>query len=280
MLEICMSFSWKNEFMIITGTTTGLGRALAVKAGKLQATVILISRNEEMLADVCQKINRSGGNAFYFCFDLQNVCQIPKLYRSIVQKVKKPPTILINNVGYQVAGFVQNTPVEVFERNYRVNTLAPIALIQCVLPDMLRNKKGIIGNVMSSVMYHAFPGVSSYCASKNALGAIHESLKAELIGTPIKTLYISPGGFQSNYWKNTEVGNRVPGFTYPTGENSRDPSIVADKICSAIEKGAEKFDLSSYKDKIGYHLKYWAPSILEKVIVYKNRKLLSKRPYI
>lgn len=275
-----MSFNWKNEVILITGASSGLGRALALRSGELGATVILIARNKERLTEVSEEISKNGGIAFDFLFDLGDVAKIPDLYEIIVGEAKKVPTILINNVGYQAAGFVQNTPVEVYERNFRVNAIAPVVLIQCVLPDMLRREKGVIANVMSSIMYHAFPGVSSYAASKKALGAIHESLKAEMTGTPVKTLYIRPGSFQSSYWENTDVGDRIKEFAYPSGERLRKPSYVAAKICEAIENGKENFILSSFKDKVGYHLSYWAPRILDKIIIHKNRKLLAKRPGI
>lgn len=265
--------------MFVTGASSGLGQALALRAGKLNATVISIARNEEVLKEVTNEINRSGGRGYYYCFDLGNASQIPESYKEIVQEVGKAPTILINNVGYQVAGFVQNTPIEVYEKNYRVNTLAPIALIQCMLPDMIKHNKGVIANVMSSIMYHAFPGVSSYCASKCALGAIHESLKTELSGTNVKTLRIRPGSFKSNYWENTDVGGRIKDFKLPAGDGLRNPSYVAVKICEAIEKGHTDVNLSTLKDKIGYHLGYWAPKILDKIIIDKNHKLINKYPY-
>jgi uncharacterized protein len=276
--EAPMKFNWKNEVIFVTGASSGLGKALALRAGELNATVISIARNEEVLKEVTNEINRSGGSGYYYCFDLGNASQIPAFYKEIVQEVGSPPTILINNVGYQVAGFVQNTPIEVYEKNYRVNTLAPIALIQCMLPDMIKRNKGVIANVMSSIMYHAFPGVSSYCASKCALGAIHESLKSELSGTNVKTLRIRPGSFRSNYWKNTDVNGRIRDFKLPSSDEQRDPSFVAAKICGAIEKGDSEINLSTVKDKIGYHLSYWAPGILDRIIVDKNQNLVKKYP--
>jgi len=275
-----MDFNWKNEVMLVTGAGSGLGLALALKAGELGATVILIARNKERLAEAREEVAKNTGTAFDFSFDLQDVDKIQELYRRIIIKTDKTPTILINNVGYQVMGFVQNTPVKVYLKNYRVNTLAPIALIQCVLPDMLKQKKGVIANIYSSIMYRAFPGVSSYCASKKALGAIHESLKAELSGTPVRTLCVRPGSFRSNYWQNTDVGNRIIDFTHPVMSEARDPSHVADKICKAIETGKDSVDLSTFKDKVGHHLSYWAPGLLNKIIVSRNSKLLAKRQAI
>jgi len=271
-------FNWKSGNILITGASSGLGRSIAIEAGKRGATVILIARNKDRLAEVKRLIIEKGATAFVYSFDLNNVEEIPRLHEQIQRKIGGNVTVLINNVGYQAAGFVINTPVEVYEKNYRVNTIAPVVLIQCVLPDMLKNRHGTIANVMSSIMYHSFPGVSSYSASKKALGAIHESLKAELTGTPIKTLYIRPGSFKSNYWKNTKVDSRIRDFKYPSGDNLRDPSYVATRVCNAIENGEEEFNLSTLKDKIGYHLCYWAPRFLDKVIVQKNQHLLEKMP--
>ncbi len=273
-----MEFNWKNEVMMVTGASSGLGKALALRTGELNATVICIARKEEILKEVTEEINGNGGNGYYYSFDLQNISQIPDLYRTAIKDVGIPPTILINNVGYQVAGFVQNTPVEVYDKNYRVNTLAPIGLIQCALPDMISQNKGVIANVMSSIMYHAFPGVSSYCASKCALGAIHESLKSELSGTNVKTLRIRPGSFRSNYWKNTSVDGRIRDFKLPNSDEQRDPSFVAAKICEAIENGDSEINLSTLKDKIGYHLSYWTPGTLDRIIADKNRNLINKYP--
>lgn len=242
--------------------------------------MILVARNQEKLADVRKEINMTGGTAFDFSFDLEAIEDIPVLYESIMHEVKKNVTILINNVGYQVMGFVQNTPIDSYQKNYAVNTLAPIALIQSVLPGMLEQGKGLIANVYSSIMYHAFPGVSSYCASKKALGAMHESLKTELTGTPIKTLCIRPGSFQSDYWHNTEVQGRVRDFSPPSMKDSRDPAYVAAKICQTIECGKEELSLGTFKDKVGFHLSYWAPRFLDKIIVSRNSKLLTKRPYL
>ena len=272
-----MGFDWERELWLITGSSSGLGRALAFEAAKVGSSVVMIARNESRLEEISKKIREIGVDVYYFPFDLGEIDKIPWIYESIIKETGRHPTILINNVGYQAAGYVQNTPCDVYIRSYRVNTLAPVSLIQAVLPEMIKEGKGVIGNVMSSVMYHAFPGVSAYCASKSALGAIHESLKSELTGTGVMTISIRPGGFRSEYWQNTLVEGRIPAFKIPSVENSRDPSVVAKKIIKSIEKGVD-VDLSTNKDKIGRHLGYWFPNLLDKLIVFKNRELIEKNP--
>lgn len=263
----------RDELLLITGTSSGLGYSIVKKFLERGASVISISRNIDNLSLLKNEL--AGNNQlFYYQFDIENVEKIKDLFNQIVQEVGRSPSILINNVGYQVAGFIHNTPLESYQKNYRVNTLAPLALIQCVLPEMVKNNRGIIANVMSSILYQSFPGVSSYAASKKALLGIHESLKYELSGTGIKTLDIRPGTFKSNYWLNTEVNERIPNFKIPSDSKKRNPDEIADIICNAILYGQEKVDLSTIKDRIGFHLKYWRPSILDKIIISKNKKMI------
>lgn len=259
---------WKDEVVLITGASSGLGKSLALRAGELGATVILISRNEERLKAVSRKITKS----FYFSFDLENIEEISTLYKKIVDKVGKSPTILFNCVGYQFEGFIHEVPIKAYERILKVNTLAPVALIQCVLPDMVKQGRGVIANVFSP-MYHALPGFSGPCASKKALEAIHESLKSEVHGLPIKTLYIIPGTMRTNVWKNTKVYG-IKRKDFPNDDAGRNPYDISKKIFDAIEQGKEKFTLIGFDSKLIRHLNYWAPSLLDRVIVYKKRELL------
>ena len=270
-----MKTNWENEVVLITaGSYEGVSKALVLTAEQLKATVIIIART----GNADKKPVKRKGNTFVFPVDFQEIGKMPALYNSIIREVKKSPTILINDIRFQLAGFVQNTPFEFYEKCYRANVLFPIALIQCMLPDMVRQDRGIIANIMSAVIYHSYPGVSAYFAAKGALSAIHESLRAELTGLPVKTLYIRPGGFLSNYWKNTHIGSRMKDFTYPTLQDLRDTEYLASKIFKAIEQGKEEINLGSLKDRIGYHLNYWAPRILDKVIAVKNRQLIARHP--
>ncbi len=273
-----MIFKWKNETLLITGASSGLGLALSKKAGELKASVIMIAKNLENLEKAQKEVINRGGKAYIYPFDLHDVDLIGDLYKKIIKEIDKVPSILINNAGYNAAGFVQNTPLDVYERNYKVNVLAPIALMQCAIPDMLTNKKGVIVNIMGAANYHSFPGASSYGSTKVALGAIHESLQTEVSGLPIRTLKVNPGGFRSNYGKNRLIEGRFKDYKFPEHTGGKDPAIVASEIFKAVEQGKKELNLSSGMDRIGYHLNYWAPRLVDKLLVMRNQLLLSKRP--
>lgn len=273
-----MSRDWKSEIIMITGSSSGLGRALSLKAGELGATVIMIARTQEHLNQVRIEVESRGGMGHVFPFDLHHVNKIADLYAEIKTRIGNTPTILINNAGYNATGFVQNTPVDVYEDNYRVNVLAPIALIQSVLPDMIENRKGAIVNILGAANYHSFPCASSYSSTKVALQAIHESLQAEVAGLPVQTLRVNPGGFRSNYHKNRKIDGRLKDYRFPEHRGGKDPAVVADAIFRAMEEGKEEIDLSSGMDRIGHHLNYWMPRLVDKLLVSRNKKLIRKRP--
>ena len=273
-----MSFEWRKEIVLITGASSGLGKALAIEAGARGATVVMIARNKEILDMNADRIHEDGGKAYSFKFDLSKTKNIYNLYETIKEEIEAVPTCLINNAGYAAAGFVANTPVNVYERNFQVNVFAAIAMIQCVLPDMLKIEKGVIANVMGSAMYHSFPGMSSYCATKVALNAIHESLKIELSGLSVHTLYINPGVFDSNFYINADLKDRLGSYGYPRSLNASKPETIAPKILDAIEKGKEEIVLMSFFAKVGYNLKYWYPNLLNKLLVNRNQELITNRP--
>lgn len=267
---------WTQEIILISGASSGLGEALSIAAGSRMATVVLLGRNEERLRSVAKRVKDSGGTAFCLRYDLHDLEGIEELYQSIKAAVPACPTILINNAGYNAAGFVHNTPAAVYRENFTVNLFSPIALMQAVIPDMLRGKRGAIVNILGAANYHSFPGASSYCASKSALMAVHESLQTELSGWPIKTLSVNPGSFRSNYGANRKVDGRLG--TYQFGQHAgRDPGPIAEAILRALETGATTLDLSTGMDRLGRHLAYWMPGLLDRLLVSRNQKLLANR---
>jgi len=275
-----MNYDLKNEIVLITGASSGLGKACALRAGELGAKVIMIARNLERLKAVSEEIKKKGSEAYFFQHDLENVYGIAEFYSNMILEIKCHPTMLINNAGYSAVGFVQNTPIQVYEKNYKVNTLSAIAFTQLVLPEMIKRKKGSIANIMSAAMYHSFPGMSSYYSSKFALRAIHESLTAEVADQSIKTLYVDPGGFSSNYWNNLDKGERLGDYKYPTHRKDKEPMDVAIRIYNAFHCNKGHIELGGFKDKIGYHLNYWCPKMVDKLIVSRNKKLLNHRPEV
>ncbi len=272
-------FDWTKQTILVTGATSGLGLELVRKTTAMGAEAIMIARNAERLQEVRQEVTSAGGKARAYPFDLEEVAGIPALLDRIKADLGGLPSILVNNVGYNPAGFILNTPLEVIEKNFQVNTFAPILLMQKIIPDMLEQKRGVVMNIMSGVMYHSFPGCASYCASKEALGAFHESLQAELADLPVHTVWVNPGGFQSNYYRDADKRSegRLKEYQFPEFGGPRPPEQVAARLCKAIERRENHVDLGALMDRAGFHLNYWFPKLVDRIIVMRNRKLLQNR---
>ncbi len=272
--EECMvNFDWKKQVVLIAGGSyEGVSKAMALKAEQLGAKTIVLARTRKKNNEIYYR----EGNIFVFPCDFQDIENVRTLYSSIISETGFVPTIFINDVRYQIAGYVGSTPIDSYLKSYRANALFIVAMVQAILPDMMRQGYGKIVNILSAVIYHSYPGVSAYFAAKSALGAIHESLRSELVGMPVKTLYVRPGGFLSNYWKNTVFGSRINDFLYPTIEDLRDTEYLVSSIFKAIEADKVEINLGSVKDRLGFHMSYWTPNLLDKVIEKRNKRLIKK----
>ena len=265
---------WSNQTVLIAaGSFEGVSRALTAHAIGKGACVIVLARSGREYQETYQEKD----NVFVFPTSFQDLDAVPRLYALVKEVTGKTPTIFINDIRYQLSGLVENTPIWEYEWSFRSNALFVVELVQNLIPDMLANKNGVIVNILSAVIYHSFPGVSAYFSAKAGLGAIHESLRAELIGTPIRTLYVRPGGFLSNYWKKTDIGNRIEDFPYPSYSDIRDPEHFAKRLFRAIELGKVEVNTGSIKDRLGYHLNYWAPSVLERIISKYNQDIVGQK---
>lgn len=274
-------WNWPDEVLFITGASSGLGRAAALAGSERKSKLILLARNEDRLKEVKSEAEAKGASEIHtYPFDLKAVDDIETLYKKIVEETGLNPSVLMNIAGYNAPGFVLNTPTDVYLDNYKTNVLAPIQLMQCAAPKMFEMKKGVFVNIVSTAMFHSFPALSSYHSTKLAVSAIHESLKAELNGLPITSLCVNPGSFRSRYFDNADSEGRLGKYTYESKYDHlrKDPSIVAKAIFTAIEAGKEDIDLSAPLDRIGNHLSYWAPKLVDKIMVRNNKSLLENRP--
>ncbi len=265
---------WGDQTVLIAaGSYEGVCRALAAHAVGKGACVIVLARSGQESQEVYQEKD----NLFVFPTSFEDLETVPRLYALLKEITERTPTVFINDIRYQLSGLVETTPIWEYEWSFRSNALFVVELAQQLIPDMVANNNGVIVNILSAVIYHSFPGVSAYFAAKAGLGAIHESLRAELAGTPVRTLYVRPGGFLSNYWKRTDVGSRIEDFAYPSFSDIRDPEHFAKRLFRAIEKGKVEVNMGSLKDRLGYHLNYWAPSVLERIISKYNQDIVGQK---
>ncbi len=256
----------KNKVVAITGATSGIGEACARSFAEAGAKVAVIGRNAAKVEKVVSAVRSiPGGVAEGFVLDLSDLAQIPKVAAQIQAKFGGID-VLVNNAAYAVGGLAEETPVEQYKKNFEVNFFAPLALIQAVIPGMKKRRSGQIINVSSGVGRRALPGFSSYCTTKFALNGLSESLRLELAPWNIDVISIFPGRVDSNFHDNVEF----------YGQWKR--PIVKSSMKSSEALGRFILDASIHRKreatvfgpgKIGYHINYWAPRLVDKILARK-----------
>lgn len=189
-----MSFNMlnlKNQVAVITGASSGIGKAIALGLAAHNVSMCLIGRNTEKLQNVAEQTLRSTSITKTYRADLASDQEIYRLVENI-EKDFKHVHMLIHSAGDFSMGEVADSPVEDFDRQFRINVRAPYLLTQCLLPA-IKSSRGQIVFINSSAGINARAKVSQYAATKHALKAIADSLREEVNAYGVRVLTIYPG---------------------------------------------------------------------------------------
>jgi short-subunit dehydrogenase len=181
----------EGQIGIITGASSGIGKAIALGLAAHGVTLGVIGRNPETLEAVADAARATGASVQCYRADFMNDEDIDTL-ASRLRHDFAHVDILIHSVGAHALGRVATAPVVEFDWQYRVNVRAPYALTQALLP-MLRPRRGQIVFVNSSVGLSARASVGQYAATKHALKAVADSLRDEVNPQGLRVLSVFPG---------------------------------------------------------------------------------------
>jgi NAD(P)-dependent dehydrogenase (short-subunit alcohol dehydrogenase family) len=167
--------------VLVTGASSGIGRATALRVGAAGATVLLVARRHEALEAVRAAIVADGGEAYVYDCDLRDWQQIARLVAEILEH-HEAVDVLINNAGHSIRRPIDRSydRAHDFERSMRLNYFAPLRLILALLPAMRARSGGHIINVCTMGVQVRAPRWSAYVASKAALDAFATCLAAEV----------------------------------------------------------------------------------------------------
>ena len=264
-------FKCDNKLVLVTGSSSGIGRETAIAFARKNAILALTGRNKAALLDLKNYIKKDGGKADIFPFDLTNIEHIPELVGDIEKNFNSSIDILVNNAGIGVSGLIEKVPIKEYSLILQVNFLAPLALSQSVIPGMKAKRNGQIINISSGAGKRGLPFLSAYCATKFALNALTESMRVELAPYGIKVILFSPGLVDSAFTSRTKVYSlKKNPFSLGKMLSSQE---VGEKIVSASEHQKREVILSS-RTKLSYRLNYWFPYLIDLILGYKMTKSL------
>ena len=253
--------------VLITGASSGIGRACSIAFGKQGGKIALTGRSEARLAQVKAELDLLGIHSSVFKCDLLEDKSIPGLVKDVENHFGRTVDIVVNSAGIGGLGLVENVPLEAYKETFQLNVFAPIELIRAVLPGMKQKGGGQIINLFSGVGRRGLPGVSPYSSSKFALSGFSESLRVELMSHNIDVILFSPGLVKTNFAANIVVHGELK-ETFTDGRCS-DPDMVATQIVEASIRRRREVTLS-LKTRAGSFLNYFFPKLFDR---YLSRRL-------
>lgn len=184
-----------SKLFLITGVSSGFGRALALAALAAGHRVVGTLRNEEA-ANAFQGLEP--GRAHARLLDVTDFEAIDSVVGEIVATLG-PIDVLVNNAGYGHEGVMEESPLTQMRRQFDVNVFGAVAMMKAVLPGMRARRAGKILNITSMGGFITMPGIAYYCGSKFALEGISEAVGKEVRDLGIHVTAVAPGSFRTDW---------------------------------------------------------------------------------
>ena len=178
---------------LITGATSGIGRAVANKLAQLGVHVLVVGRNVDRGKKTIAEIRSAGGQADFISSDLRDASSAREVARRAVELGNGHIDILINNAGIYPFGPTHETSEELFDKVYSLNIKVPYFLVAELAPLMATRGKGAIVNLSTMVADYGASGTSLYDSSKAAINLLTKSWTAEYGASGVRVNAVSPG---------------------------------------------------------------------------------------
>ncbi len=178
---------------LITGGTSGIGRATANKLAQLGIHVLVVGRNAERGKKTVDEIRAAGGKGDFISADLQDLASVRILAKKAIELGNGHVDILINNAGIYPFGPTHKMTEEQFDRVFAINVKVPYFLVAELAPLMAEKGKGAIVNLSTMAADYGAPGMSLYGSSKAAINLLTKTWAAEYGPRGVRVNAVSPG---------------------------------------------------------------------------------------
>ncbi len=242
--------------VIITGASSGIGEAAALKIARAGGIPILVARNRDKLDETKEKIERAGGTAYTYSCDIADPDSVSSFFEEVFRD-HAAIDILINNAGRSIRRSVRLSydRFHDFERTISLNYLGAIRMIMGLLPHMTERKTGHVVNISSIGVQTNPPRFSAYVASKAALDAWTRVVSSETVGDNVTFTTIHMPLVKTPMIAPTKIYDSFPTLT---------PEEAADLICEAIR--AKPKHINTKLGTFGEVLYAVAPKMVDQVL--------------
>jgi NAD(P)-dependent dehydrogenase (short-subunit alcohol dehydrogenase family) len=220
--------------VIVTGASSGIGRATALRFGRAGASVLAVGRDAKALDEVAADVQKEGGRSTTLVADVTDTSAASTIVQTALDRFGGLTT-LVNAAGIIGSGTIETTTDEQWDTMMDINSSAPFRLMRAAVPALIQSKGSIV-NVSSVTGLRSFPGVLAYCVSKSAIDQLTRCAALELAAKGVRVNAVNPGVVISNLHRRGGMNEEsYSAFlehskaTHPIGRPG-EPNEIADLI--------------------------------------------------
>lgn len=201
-----------SSLAVVTGASSGIGRATALALGAQGYRVVLVARNEERLNELKAEIDAGPGEGIVSALDASDGAAV-KTLASWVRESHGVPQVIVNSAGAGRWLFAEETEPDEAVEMMGAPYFAAFNVSSAFMADLLRARRGVIVHVGSPASIMPWPGATAYTAARWALRGLHEALVQDLRGTGVHSCHVVFGEVSSEYFKNNPDSHQyLPGI--------------------------------------------------------------------
>lgn len=255
--------SLSNKVVVITGGSSGIGKALADAALQRGAKVAVCARNISKL----QSMFTPSGNLLCFQADVSKEADCNAFIEAVVKQWGRVD-VLVNNAGISMRALFEEANLDVIRELMNINFWGTVYCTKSALPSIMQNKGVVIG-ISSIAGYRGLPGRTGYSASKFAMQGFLEALRTELLHTGVHVMWVSPGFTASNIRNVARVADGGTQAETPLDESKlMSAEECARRILDGVEQRKRTIVMTT-QGKLAVWLNKLFPSLADKM-VYKH----------
>ena len=254
---------FQGKVAVVTGASSGIGKAIAKDLAHRGVKVVLGARREGNLQEVTDTINNSGGDATYCVMDVTVESQCEKLIETAIARYGKLD-ILVCNAGVSMRANFEDVKMEVLHRLMDVNFWGTAYCAKYALPYLLESKGSLVG-ISSAAGLHGLPGRTGYSASKYAMTGLLETIRIENLKKKLHVMVAIPGFTASNIRYAALIADgSEQGYTPRNEQKMMSAERAAKLIANGIHR-RKRYLLLNMEGKIIALIKRYSTSLLDRL---------------
>lgn len=254
----------KEKVVIITGGSSGIGKALAQRFGLQGSRILITGRNADDLRLAVDELTKQGIVAHGFQADVSREEDNQNMAAEAIRLFGKID-ILINNAGIPMRALFEEVDLAVIKKIMDINFFGAVYATKYCLPEIIKNKGSVIG-ICSIAGYRGLPGRTGYSASKFALNGFLEALRTEMLKKGVHIMTASPGFTATNTFKRSLTKDGTPQGKSPRKEGTMMTAEECARHIYAATIKRRKILILTAQGKLTVFLNKWFPGLTDKLV--------------